>query len=468
MAPPSRRGSLGSGPIPSHDSHPSSRRSSFASPQGLSSRPHTPSGCPPIPGEGPLTPGSRHHSPGLQHSPRLQYSPGPQHGPGLQHGPSLHHTPTKPYIPSGRPLSDAMLIDSFTAEEKEFYKWFKETEERRRFLLGFVSDPGAYDHFLEDAWPNPKQFEAYENWAEKWLGRHTARMRYRMPDEEFFKQLQTTNSTKDGHLAELCWTLNMCNLPLVILGEANFDGIFACYAVRPSSNFLHPSPPFWSKESDIGSMHESHGIALAINLNVSTNAKGQPAVPVRQVEKRMVTKPGRQVPDSVDINHDDAKSRTNFVFMQLGELCVFSKDWKTARTKSRSAIVGETWHLTGFGVVAELNPGGAAKALWAIYNTQIPAEPLSDVTNRSYDQGGPKAGWIFKQHPAGSNRDPRNKFFAARITDNLRDFGPTKKLEFEIFCRSEVQIVPAMVHEPVPGKKVHVPVQVAADQGNKR
>ncbi|KAM6527790.1 hypothetical protein FALCPG4_008834 [Fusarium falciforme] len=259
----------------------------------------------------------------------------------------------------------------------------------------------------------------------------------------------------------------MCNLPLVILGEANFDGIFACYAVRPSSNFLHPSPPFWSKESDIGSMHESHGIALAINLNVGTNAKGLPAVPVREVKKQLVKKQGKEIPDSVDINPNDPKRKTNFVFMQLGELCVFAKDWNTARTKSHSALIGETWHLTGFGVVVEVSAGGVPKVLWAIYNTQIPTEPLGDITNRAYDQGGPKAGWIFKEHPAGSNRDPSKRFFAARITDDLNNFSPTKTLEFEVFCRSEVQIVPTMVHEPIPGKMAHVPVQMA-DLGNKR
>ncbi|KAJ4328330.1 hypothetical protein N0V84_001201 [Fusarium piperis] len=415
-------------------SHPGSRRSSFTSPQQFSgglptpnSSPLTSHNCPPAPSNRPPTPSSCHHSP------------------------DLHDTP-------GQPLTDAQLIATFTPQEQEFYNWFLETEEEQNDLMDLIFDPGAYDRFHEAAWPDPKVLEAYDKWANKWLGRHTDRMFASISDEEFFEQLRNTNSIRDGDLARLCWTLNVPNIPLAILGEANFDGIFACYAVRPSSNFLYPSPPFWLTEDDIGSMNESHEIALAINLNVRTDEKGFPAVPVRQVKKQLVMKQGTSVPDSVDVDPNDPKGKTSFVFIQLGELCVFSEDWDTVRTKSRDEILDQTWQLTGFGVVAEVTSEGVPKALWVIYNTRIPTASDDGEVSRHYDQGDPMAGWVFKEHPAGSDRDSDKRFFAARITDDLNNFGPTKKLNFEIFCHSEVQIVPSIVYET---EGVHVPVETA-------
>ncbi|KAL2687800.1 hypothetical protein Neosp_005369 [[Neocosmospora] mangrovei] len=423
-------------------------------------------------------------------------------------------------IPAASYLSDEELIASFAPQERLFYDWFLETEEHRQFLMGLISDPGAYDRFLEEAWPNPEVCEAYEDWAGKWLGRHFARMRYRvsdealiaaftpdeqrfydwfqknekklnsliglesdfgahvrfikeqwpnhgeyvaykqwsrkwlgrhmermcyrMPEEEFFWQLQNTNLTKDGSLAELCWTLNMCNVPLAVLGEATFDGIFTCYAIRPSSNFLYASPPLGELTKTRGDlMHEN---ALAINLNVSTDTEGFPAVAVRDVKKEWVMKGGIEVPDSVDIHPDEPNGKTNFVFAQLGELCTYTGDWNTERTKSLEDIVGGTWQLTGFGVVAEISPRGRPKALWAIFNTHLPTERLSEEEYR---------------------RDTSNRFFAARITNNMMGFGLAKKLEIEIFSRSEVQIVPAMLYQASAQQPVVVPLQVA-DLGSEK
>ncbi|RSL65869.1 hypothetical protein CEP54_003978 [Fusarium duplospermum] len=366
---------------------------------------------------------------------------------------------SRPSIPDACLLSDEELIAAFTPEEKRFYAWFQKTQETRNQLMGLVSDPGAYDRFHEDAWPIPKVFEAYEKWAKKWLGRHTARMRYRIPDEKLFEQLRNINLTKKGDLAELCWTLNMCNVPLVILGEATFDDIFTCYAILPSSNFLYASPPLGELTKTRGDL--MHGNALAINLNVNTDTRGFPAVAVREVKKEWVMKEGREVPDSVDIHPDEPNGKTNFVFAQLGELCTFVGDWKAERTKSLDDIVGGTWQTTGFGVVAEFSPKGVPHALWAIFNTQLPEEPLGSSQNRTHDLEGGLGGWMFKKDADGSERDSSNKFFVARITDNLMGFGPTKKLKFEIFSRSEVQIVPAMVNEVSERQPVVVPLQVA-------
>ncbi|KAM0428909.1 hypothetical protein ACHAPT_006709 [Fusarium lateritium] len=324
--------------------------------------------------------------------------------------------------------------------------------------MGLETDFFAYDRFMEQAWPEPEVYKAYRKWARKWLGRHMDRISYRIPDEDFFQQLRNTNLTKKGDLAQLCWTLNMCNVPLVLLGEADFDGTFTGYAIRPSSNFLDPSPPLEPMENREDLMHES---ALAIDLNVHTDDEGFPSSRVRELKKELVTKQGNKVPDSVDINPDGPDGKTNFVFVQLGELCVCVDDWKTARAESHDDIVGGTWRLTGFGVVAEVTAEGAPKALWAIYNTQLPTEPLTDEINRVHEAGGGSTwGWIFKKHPDGDARDIRNKFFAARITENLDNFGPTKPLKVEIFSRNEGQIVRSMVYEPSPGNPAVVPVQV--------
>ncbi|WAO89093.1 Hypothetical protein NCS54_00647000 [Fusarium falciforme] len=365
---------------------------------------------------------------------------------------------SRPPIPTACLLSDEELIASFTPQEQRFYQWHLETEEQRDYLLALISDPGAYDRFHEEAWPNREEYLAYMQWSRKWLGRHMERMFYRMPDEVFFEQLRSTNLTKEGDLGELCWTLNMCNVPLVVLGEATFDGIFTCYAIRPSSNFLYASPPLGELTKTRGDlMHEN---ALAINLNVSTDTRGFPAVAVRDVEKEWVMKGGIEVPDSVDIHPDEPDGKTNFVFAQLGELCTYVGDWETERTKSLDDIVGGTWQLTGFGVVAEISSKGLPKALWAIYNTHLPTERLSDEEHRVHDLRGGLGGWIFKKHAARSERDTSNRFFAARITNNLMGFGPAKKLEFEIFSRSEVQIVPAMVYQVSAQQPVVVPLQV--------
>lgn len=120
---------------------------------------------------------------------------------------------SRPPIPTACLLSDEELIASFTPQEQRFYQWHLETEEQRNYLMTLFSDPGAYDRFHEEGWLDPEVFEAYQNWADKWLGRHTARMRYRgsdealiaafTPDEQWFYDWFRQNEEKLNSLMDL-------------------------------------------------------------------------------------------------------------------------------------------------------------------------------------------------------------------------------------------------------------------------
>ncbi|KAJ3462469.1 hypothetical protein MRS44_007255 [Fusarium solani] len=211
-----------------------------------------------------------------------------------------------PPPPSGNhPLFDQELINSFTKREKAFYKWYLRTQGTRNKLT-----------------------------TGKWLGRHTDRARYRMSDDEIFNK-----------------TMEMSNNPLLVLGTARHGGSITGFAVPPNSTFLWPT---WDEArldypDEPGLMHES---LLVINLNVPVQPTGFPGVFTRLVNRAFVSHNGRSVPDSTQF--DPSQTPTNFVFAQLGELCVFVGDWKAARNMSGNGDVDGAWEPTGFGVVVQL------------------------------------------------------------------------------------------------------------------
>ncbi|KAI8672100.1 hypothetical protein NCS56_00672500 [Fusarium sp. Ph1] len=283
-----------------------------------------------------------------------------------------------------------------------------------------------------------------------------------MSDEEIFDRVRGTNFAGSEDLAKYCWTMEMSNNPLLVLGTARHGGSITGFAVQPNSTFLWPT---WDEArldypDEPGLMHES---LLAINLNVPVQPTGFPGVFTRLVNRAFVSHNGRSVPDSTQF--DPSQTPTNFVFAQLGELCVFVGDWKAARNMSGNGDVDGAWEPTGFGVVVQVQSNGQPKCLWAIYNCLPPREDLQDEPcdrdmntlriHRWIEQGG---GSIFNDPKIQGARNP---CFVMKITNDLQGLGPLKELNFQVICKREVQIIRAKAWQHGNGRLVVVPQRVS-------
>ncbi|RSM17181.1 hypothetical protein CDV31_003895 [Fusarium ambrosium] len=350
-----------------------------------------------------------------------------------------------------RPPSDQELIASFTERERMFYDWYFRTEEERD-KLDMCSM--AYTLFLRKYWPNPQDLDDYFEWSRKWFGRHMVRARYRMSDEEIFDGVRGTNFASSQDLAKHCWTMEMSNNPLLVLGSARLRGSITGFAVQPDSTFLWPT---FDYPDEPGLMHES---LLAINLDVPINLSGLPKTLTRCVDQTFVSHNDRLVLDSTQFHPD--QTPTNFVFAQLGELCVFTGDWKAARNDSGDDDDDGAWEPTGFGVVVEVQSNGQPKCLWAIYNCMPPREDLEDEPC-DFDINTQRKHRGIEQGDGSIFNDPKmNPCFAMKITNDLQDFGPSKELNFQVVCKREMQIVRAKVWEYGDGRLAVVPERVAS------
>lgn len=363
-----------------------------------------------------------------------------------------------------RPLSDQELFDSFTDKERDFYDWHHRTKDERWGLT-----LSADIQFLKAKWTNPEDLDDYFKWSRKWLGRHTDRMLYQMPDEEIFEKLRNTNFASSHDLANHCWTMEMSNNPLVFLGSARRRGNLTGYAVQPSSTFLWPTQDRAQKDypDEPGLMHKS---LLAINLDIPVQMTGfpSPSTTTRPTDRALRYRHGQMTPDSSQ--SDPSQTSTSFVFAQLGELCVFVGEWEAARNKSDDDDYNDdddvdgVWEPTGFGVVVEVQSNGQPKCLWAIYNCLPPREDLMDEpcdedidTLRIHRKNEQDDSFIFNDPEIQGDKNPS---YVIKMTDDLQGLGSSKELDLQVVCRREAQIVRAKSWKDENGRLVVFPEPV--------
>ncbi|KAF5676777.1 hypothetical protein FDENT_9423, partial [Fusarium denticulatum] len=139
-----------------------------------------------------------------------------------------------------RPKTDQEIRKTWTPLQWQFEAWYEANKAKIRRCHVPGADYDAFNQLIAKSFSKKEEQEAFEVWAEEWLGRYAARMTYRMGPEEFLTQVTRTNFTDTHSTGNLLQTIALNNVPWVPIGKSKYGGVGTFYAFKPNANFLQP------------------------------------------------------------------------------------------------------------------------------------------------------------------------------------------------------------------------------------
>ncbi|KAK0707069.1 hypothetical protein B0T26DRAFT_729057 [Lasiosphaeria miniovina] len=323
-----------------------------------------------------------------------------------------------------RPPSDAEILESLTPQQMTMYHWYIENLSSFQYVFDTRSIFAA-------KWSGPGEIEQWYEFYRKWIGRHSARLEYPVPPNEFVDMIRKTNFANEGSSAEFLFSMEMLNNPFLILGESEFGGVCTGFGLQPGPAYLCPNLDTMDEIS-------TDRYLLGINTNVNVDYTSTPT------DSRSSPKKRRQERSS---GEDSTRSTTSedfdvgngFVFAQVGALYHFAgPNWK--ETEPNMVIKGP-WKPTGFGVVVQVDERGRPGSVYIIFNFYEWDDESGDRKHTAVtDESGKVLPEIGRLHEKCTKT-----FTVAKIANSLKDLGPDKRFEITPLHSIECQIVRAKV-----------------------
>ncbi|CAK7566896.1 MAG: hypothetical protein SEPTF4163_004850 [Sporothrix epigloea] len=364
---------------------------------------------------------------------------------------------TDPYLMDPY-MTDEEIIATFTPLEHEFYKWqILGREEAIRLGEELVRNRGKFYIRLKEKFPFPNIEEAFWHFIKKWSGRHLRRRRIVITPKDFYERLRTTDCKNATSLGETSLWMHTETVPDFLFGQSNFGGSLMHYALSTGPLYLFPDTPY-CKMIDPSDPYILKDTVLAIDIDVEKIARRsilvqQPTLGLPRDAKRSRREnrsSGEESTISVrSANSDDFIIREPFVFFQIGALCCCTdKEWMRRDTEYADDSYDPEFQETGYGVVVRLdNNGYPTGAVYIVYKYQLaatpavsddPSEPAFWKEREFEDRFGTELPHIRRLYPGCDQ-----KFFLAKIADNLEDLKEDGQLDIQVISEERKPVVPA-------------------------
>ncbi|KAJ4269509.1 hypothetical protein NW762_001170 [Fusarium torreyae] len=357
---------------------------------------------------------------------------------------------------SQRPKTDKEVQSGRSPEEWEYYNWYNKNYMKIMKARSALSEKGTYDKLMSDAWPDPKDRDGFVDWLLERARIGSERLDYQIQPRELLDTIAKINFLSNTQAGKFHWTMEMCNVPFIILGQATFDSVSTCYGLQIGTEYLWPN--LSSDEPDV-----TKNNILAINLavevpvnNATSTSKPNPVSSLLHIEenKKFLGEPVRD-------HH--IFSPEHFVFVQLGALCVFTGDWTEAlKEGGLNPINKGPWEHNNFGVALRIDARGNPGAVYVIYNfyecdPDLRADPDENDSDQ-YPGRERRANSLDTRLVAPGCKE---RFAVAKIANSLYELGDIeKRFEFEVVASGERQIVRAKIWESESFGEVITPVVV--------
>ncbi|KAM0556082.1 hypothetical protein ACHAPJ_006070 [Fusarium lateritium] len=263
---------------------------------------------------------------------------------------------------SQRPKTDKEIQSEWSPKEWEYFKWWDKNSEIATRLRSPLSERGAYDKLLNDAWSDPDDRAGFVKWRRRWTSRVRDRLNYPIQPRELLDTIAKTNFLDNARAGKFHWTMEMGKVPFITLGQATFEGVLTCYGLQIGIDYLWPN-----LDSDEPGVTKNNILAINLTVEVPVNhatstSKFNPVSSLSHIEesKKFLGEPVRD-------HH--VFSPDHFVFVQLGALCVFAGEWAEAVKEGGLNVINKgPWGHNNFGVVLRIDARGNPGAVYVIYN----------------------------------------------------------------------------------------------------
>ncbi|CVL05522.1 uncharacterized protein FMAN_10691 [Fusarium mangiferae] len=332
-----------------------------------------------------------------------------------------------------RPKTDQEIRKTWTPLQRQFEAWYEANKAQIRQCHRPGADYDAFNQLIAMSFPKEEDQKAFEVWAEEWLGRHAARMTYRMEPGEFLTQVSRTNFTDTNSTGDLLRTIALNYMPWVPIGKSKYGGVGTFYAFKRNTNFLKPdlvepgpnvvgdyilTMNLKSKTRAASGLAPASSSSNVFNPSIrSTSVSEAPYARARAstASNRSPTKENPNKAPDVD---------ENIVFAQIGTLYVYGGGYVDPSPATIQTINEGPWWRNGFSVVVLLNQKGQPGPVYVVYNDASP----KDITGKDETAVDPEeipdtAGVAAYHQPGKLHPMCNQKFTVAKIADSLGRLG---------------------------------------------
>ncbi|KAF5968720.1 hypothetical protein FCOIX_11271 [Fusarium coicis] len=337
-----------------------------------------------------------------------------------------------------RPKTDQEIQKTWTPLQWKFMYWY----DANTAAICECSAPGAawnaFDKLVAKFFPDKKDQQAFDVWADEWLDRHAQRLMYKPDPKEFIAQVMATNFTDNQATSELLKTIAFNDMPWIPIGRSKYGGVSTYYAFKPKADYLRPDlvVPGPDVIGDYilamkleSKTRSSSGLAPA---STSSNVFNPSSRPTSVGETAYLRERASTATTFSPTNFSPTKENPNkasdkdgyLVFAQIGTLYVYGGKYFDANPKNMPKINKGPWWLNGFAVVVQLSNKGQPGAVYVVYNDA----PSKKVKYKEYD--GPDEELLTDLDGAAANHVPgklhpkmKVQFTVAKIAESMNNLG---------------------------------------------
>ncbi|KAF5703840.1 hypothetical protein FGLOB1_8832 [Fusarium globosum] len=336
-----------------------------------------------------------------------------------------------------RPKTDQEIQEGWGDLQWKFMNWF----DNNMAAISQCSAPGAawnaLDKLVAKSFPEEKDQQAFDVWADEWLDRHTQRMMYRLKPEEFLDQVMKTNFTNNQSLSDLLKDIALNYMPSVPIGRSQYGGVQTFYAFRPHVDYLEPDrvdPSPDAVGNYILTMKLKSKTRAASDLTPASTPSSvfNPSTRSISVGECAFSRPRSSSASNIPLRQEHPEKAPDkdeyLVFAQIGTLHVYGGECKDAAPENIPIINEGPWWSNGFAVVVELDKKGGNGAVFVVYNDCPLKEEEEEEEYEEY--AGPSEEYTVETGGIAANHEPgkphplcNQKFKVAKIADSLKRLG---------------------------------------------
>ncbi|CAI6097306.1 unnamed protein product [Clonostachys chloroleuca] len=362
-------------------------------------------------------------------------------------------------------LTDDEIIATFTPDERRLHAWYENGGMDQFRSGGLIRGLEAMYPDIEDV------DETLMTFSDKWLDRNSRRNMMPVSRSSLLTRIRETSCRDPQHLLQTILSIQMGNIPDLLVGESRFGGTLTGYIITVNPRAFHPDEPF-DEINDADNAITLDPAIVAIDIDTISSQQSSlpdatPPLSPAQKRRRENRNSGDESLVSVrSANSDDFLDTEPDVFYQVGKLMSCAGvDWMKIRDKPIREILRDTkWEHTGYSVVVKLNrngyPTGPVFAIFAFSHLASTMDGLEvkEIEWRDHlRQELPHVRSLY----SGCDK----KFFLAQMAEKLENLDHGVEFDFAIKAENKGPVQRTKVVGFGPSRKI-IPFEVFPATGS--